>query len=507
MERVVCLLANELTSYALETLHDDKSAVDHVLSFARSITNQPLHVFVDQHVPPAFLELAARESLVVHQIGDNQWESILRACIPLCAKAEQLVLCYADAPFLNRKLLERLDALHVPYKAHFSFADAFPSGYGVEIVDPEVLGPMAMLAARHPLVTPARDGLFELLKKDVNAFDIETEIAAMDMRMLRINLFCNSKEGYLLCRNVAKLLPGDWANRNPDELNGIIDTNAQVLRTIPSFFCIQLTERCPQACTYCPWGRSPDFHNRTASMDIGLLEKLVDRIAAFNPQAVIDVSLWGDPALYPHMEELARKVLSYPGLKLYIETAGIGWDLALLQRLAKMANGRITWIISLDSIKAETYAALRGAGFEDAWAFANMLPELFPGSCHMQAVRMTENEGDIKAFFDYWKEKGVPSIIQKFNHFSHRIKDSRVSDIAPFTRFPCWHIKRDMNILVDGMVVQCRDDFEGEHVWGSVWSESLENIWQKGMERYQEHQSGRYPSICEQCDEYFTFNA
>jgi hypothetical protein len=82
---------------------------------------------------------------------------------------------------------------------------------------------------------------------------------------------------------------------------------------------------------------------------------------------------------------------------------------------------------------------------------------------------------------------------------------------------------RDINILIDGRVPQCREDIQalGENgtqggVLGNVFGntvsgntfleEPLEAIWSRGGELYREHCSGCYKGICGACDEYYTFN-
>jgi MoaA/NifB/PqqE/SkfB family radical SAM enzyme len=71
---------------------------------------------------------------------------------------------------------------------------------------------------------------------------------------------------------------------------------------------------------------------------------------------------------------------------------------------------------------------------------------------------------------------------------------------------------RDMTILLDGQVPCCREDLGAlqgrsvKPVLGNVFSESLETIWERGMEPYREHCRGEYGLLCAECDEYYTYN-
>jgi hypothetical protein len=73
-------------------------------------------------------------------------------------------------------------------------------------------------------------------------------------------------------------------------------------------------------------------------------------------------------------------------------------------------------------------------------------------------------------------------------------------------RFPCWHIKRDMAILIDGTVPLCREDVRAEHPQGNALTGDLAAIWERGETAYRQHLSERYPAICVGCDEYYTYN-
>ena len=82
----------------------------------------------------------------------------------------------------------------------------------------------------------------------------------------------------------------------------------------------------------------------------------------------------------------------------------------------------------------------------------------------------------------------------------------KVTDLTPLHRFPCWHLKRDVNVLLDGTVPVCREDLKGEHPLGNIFSDSFEQIWERGGEWYGRHIAEDYPRLCGDCDEYYTYN-
>lgn len=81
-----------------------------------------------------------------------------------------------------------------------------------------------------------------------------------------------------------------------------------------------------------------------------------------------------------------------------------------------------------------------------------------------------------------------------------------MTDLSPLTRFPCWHLKRDLPILLDGTVLTCREDLSGEGALGNFLREDPLVLWKKGETLYREQLGQNYPGICGSCDEYYTFN-
>ena len=245
---------------------------------------------------------------------------------------------------------------------------------------------------------------------------------------------------------------------------------------------------------------------KMAEMELGRFQDILDRIESYCGDAVISLSLWGEPALHSQAAELVTAVSRKPSFGLIIESSGIGWERDVLLRIKREALRSPTWIVSLDAWSPEIYRQLRGDGFDEALQTVDTLSQTFPGQVYVQAVRVKENEDDLEQFYRGWKAKLDSLIIQKYDHFCHALPDRRVTDLSPLKRIPCWHIKRDMIILLNGDVVLCREDIEKKHLLGNVWRDGLESIWAQGLEIYRQHLDGVYPDICKDCDEYYTYN-
>ncbi|HYW85224.1 MAG TPA: spiro-SPASM protein, partial [Spirochaetia bacterium] len=349
---------------------------------------------------------------------------------------------------------------------------------------------------------PDRETLFTLVKKDINSFDIETEISPADMRMLRVSLCADFERNFLLLRRIVSN-----GGRDARSACSLLSEKPEILRTLPAFFPVQIVEQCPHACTYCPYPLfGGDILSKTGFMPVERFSSLLAKIASFAGEAVIDISLWGEPALHPRIHDMVAAVLEHPGLDLVIETSGVGWQPGVFSKISTTFSRSPTWIVSLDATSEELYRTLRGNGFAEAHRAAEDLLTLFPAHAWVQAVRMKENEDDLEKFFKSWKARTENVIVQKYDSFSGLLPDRRVADLSPVRRFPCWHLKRDMVVLMDGTVPLCKEDVRTGTRLGNAFEEDLELIWDRAQGVYRSHIAGSYPAICAACDEYYTYN-
>jgi spiro-SPASM protein len=426
---------------------------------------------------------------------------------------------WADCPFLDRDLAQAMAQRHREYAAEYSNADGWPYGFSPEILAPGLPRLLTALLADDDGPV-SRDALFSIIQKDINAFDIETEISPVDLRGFRLSLCADSR------RNLRLLV--DFAQAGLEGTSGaekIIGAHPEFLRTLPAFFPIQVSVPCPQSCPLCPYPRvngsfgpsGPSGHAGGAGdfMAVGDFTSLLDKIIAFAGDGVIDLSLWGELALHPEREALIGAVLERPELSLIVETAGLSWSVRDLENIARTAaeaaarkNGQapLSWIVSLDAFSPQRYEQVRGRGAAEAAECARLLAELFPSSVYVQAIRVKDAEDDIEQFYRYWKEKNLNVIIQKYDSFCGTLDDLGTADLSPLRRNPCWHIMRDFPVLIDGTIPLCREDIEGKFKLGNALHDDLEAVWKRGEARYLEHAEKNYTGPCAVCDEYYTYN-
>ncbi|MDR0400684.1 MAG: spiro-SPASM protein [Treponema sp.] len=551
MRVLAVLYGGDLRSQAFERVFPgEKSAFALALERVRLVPGWQKTVVLGREGAPDSLPEA------VEWVSRPRWtrRELLEAVSRHSQGFDVSLFAWADCPFLDPALTGALMDRHLRYRAEYSYADGWPYGFAPELLAPGTAGILAKIEGDQDIPVD-RDSIFAVLQKDINSFDIETEISTVDLRSLRLRLAADSKRNLLLLTRFS-----DAAGGIPEAAGaaGIIGERPEILRTLPVFFPVQAARPCPHLCAFCPYpaaaglgkaGESPPGAGEEF-MEPGVFEALLDRIIAFSGDGVIDLSLWGELSLHPRRMELIRIVLARPQLALVVETSGVGWregDLEEAASLAAAAPDRgegeysgppLSWIVSLDAADPGRYREIRGPGFAEAVECAKKLFRLFPASAYVQALRIRGAEDDIEKFYRSWTElaprgsEGV--IIQKYDDFCGALEKRQAADISPLERQSCWHIMRDLPVLLDGHVPLCREELAalrgGGRILGNIFHESLETIWSRGEKYYVKHcravrqaeaakqaklageagiensAGSDYPGGCAECDEFYTYN-
>ncbi len=424
------------------------------------------------------------------------------------APAEALFFMRGDSALPDTQTSRVLWNLHYRYDAEYTFADGYPEGLVPQILSVQLPARLLPLA-RGREGGVVRDSLFEILRQDINAFDVETHLAPEDLRMERVSITCDTRRN----RDIAEKLYAA-GGVDAESLCRIIPENGRLLRSFPAYFPIQITDYSPQSVSYCPFALKTDPRKGGSFMESSRFISLCERIIDFAGDAVFSLSPAGEPAAHPDIENLIRGALKAgeragnpPVSRVLVETSGIGWKDGVLESLAAdYSGGRLMWILTMDASDEELYRRIRGEGLEEAEASARRLHRLFGRNFYLQAVRMEENEEHLETFYRKWQDEGVQVIIQKYNTFGGLLPNKQPADLSPLKRFPCWHLKRDMPVMLDGTVPASWVRTQWDKPAWNVFTHSLEEIWAAGETLYQQHVNGEYPGSCGACDEYYTFN-
>ncbi len=495
MNNAVFINARTLSPYSFRDLPGGGNAFSRVVETASMFPDtEKVYIFADR----SFHEKGNFE-IINEPI--STMEELFSVMAVYARDFDTLYFLYGDIPLVDSAIVKRMYANHKDYFASYTFADGYPYGLAPEILSSGILSRLISLAQKHS-VPLSRGGIFDVIQKDINSFDIETEISEKDQRLLRVSLAADTKRNFNQLKRIMEA-----GGTDEKSVVSLLENHQELLRTEPAYVTAQIVSGCLQSCSYCPYpGIKGNVLEEREVMPLEKWKIILNKVKEFSDDAVFSVSLWGEPSLHPDIVGIVKETLSFPSFSLIIETSGLGWTTEIIDTIKEESDNRVFWVLSLDGENEEIYRKLRGKGWAEARAVAEYLFKNFTDHFYLQSVRMKTNEEYLEKFYREWKEKGVQTIIQKYDHFCGVLPDKKVTDISPVRRFPCWHLKRDLTILLDGTVQMCREDLKNEHPYGNIFSENLPDIWERGTGLYLDHIQGVYPGICGKCDEYYTYN-
>ena len=506
--KTIVIFYSEDSKYAAEKVFGGKSALELTSEWASSL------------------------NLTSYTVKSSTLSDLLTDMKKLCDEnqADTVLFSYNDLPYLNKELSQKILDSHIEYKSEYTFADGYPYGFAPEALNAGTIGILAELSKTSQKALGdapvSRDSIYNLIKTDINSFDVETIIADSDWRLLRLAFHCGKKDNFMQCKALFEATGGDTAVfADVEKLSELASKNPACLKTVPGFYNIQISDKANYESIYLP---EHNYSQNTISYE--KCAALVDQIAEFSEKAVISLSAFGEPLFQPEFLKIVEKALSYKGLSVFFETDGLAVSPDFAEKLAQIeksasprTNGwqKIMVAVILDAASEQTYQKIHknspAGAFQTAVNSVALLQTALPGSVYPQFVRMNENEAELEAFYRYWNEKSNPSggnlIIQKYDDFAGQLPPCKPADLSPLERDPCWHLRRDMTILYNGDVPACRTCWN-QNITGNVFNQSLEEIWHKTDLLLENHinknyccngQSGKCAN-CEKCDEWYTFN-
>ena len=442
--------------------------------------------------------------------------------------AESLIFSYADCLFLNKSLAQGLLSTHIDYKAEYTFAEGYPEGFAPEVLNKGTITILKELSKTTAKATGdqkiTRHSIMDIIKTDINSFEVETVLAPVDWRLFRFAFDCCKKENFIACQKLFEQFGNNIAD--PVELSTAAAKNPEILKTVPGFYNLQLAQKCQGKCSYCPYPAALKQKEGTEPvtaakiMDLNKACSLVEQISELSGEAVIGLSAWGECFNHPDLLKIIEKILSYEGLSVFIEADGCSIPDDFAQKVAPVVNAagertngwqKLMIAVSMDGFTAQTCANLRGSDFnlEKSVETVKNLEQSLPGCVYPQFVRMNANEEELEGFFRYWNEKtnatGGNFIIQKYNSFAGLLKNEEPADLSPLDRNVCWHLRRDMTILYNGDVPLCYSRVLDD-IKGNVFEEGLVSVWKKFDDELKKHIEQNYCEKCGGCDEFYTFN-
>lgn len=529
MKTLVILYADSRSLHMFDRVFDGKSAFERCIDWADSckkIGAEEIFVLADKAIEDECQSALKLCNCKTELIVQDKWTvHSLFSVFGDCAEkkeAENIIFAWADQPFVNFEITEKIINDHNEFAGEYTFAEGYPVGLCPEVINAGTCRILSQLSdsvkKEFGLQRVCRTSVFDLIKTDINSFEVETVISDVDYRLFRMNFNCGTKNNMLACKELFSM---GILNESIEEISAKASENVKILKTVPSYYNISITDYCSRKSIYIPSEMERD--RDSSCMPLEQFKELVKKISLFSETAVVSLSAWGEACAHPNFVEIVKAVLSEPGLSVLIETDGlhvtedmcreIKEKLASVPELIDGGAGseKIYWIVKLDAASKEKYSEVNNGcdGFEKAYSAVTLLSKYFAGAVYPQFVRMNENEEELEKFYRFWSDKNSPSggklIVQKYSSCCKKLAERKPADLSPLERNPCWHIRRDLTVLSDGTVCFCREMLRQNAV-GNVFTDPLENLWDKLTEEVQNHMKNKYSEMCGKCDEFYTFS-
>ena len=392
-------------------------------------------------------------------------------------------------------IAEMID-LHLNYLAEFTYSENLPAGLTCEILSKELIDAI-------PVIDQKTLPLAQVIKSNINNFDIEIYYKDPDIRDKRLSFLSTRRRDARVMENIYRL----GTTVPPyEQLKEIIEKNPGVLYIGPSYLEIELTGECELDCLFCYRKTLAGTHGK---LEILLYKSILEQMRAFNLPYTVCFGGSGEPLMHPHFYEILAMAQDEPLVEsIIIETNGLYCDANYRTVIMEKARKAKT-IVNMNGMDRETYEKLHGLDrFELVHRNILALREAAGDRLYIQIMKINETEPYLDAYYDFWEKQKVPIVLQKQNIYLGRIRDRRYSDLSPLDRIPCWHLQRDLYITADGSATFCKQDVDAAHACGNVKDISLADVWEKKKTAFVNEYTKNYPAQpdCRSCDEWYTFN-
>ncbi len=404
-------------------------------------------------------------------------------------------------PLLDILLTKELLSRHKKYLAQYSYSENLPHGIVPIFLSREFVQSLPIV-----LDTSAH----EYLLKNINNFDVEIFYSPPDLRQYRLDFTLGDTRS----RIISNLLLQEKKDANYLEILPILKDKPAIFRCAPSYFEFEIFRGCLYKCSFCP--RQFISNDSDGQMlTRAFIEKFLEESKnAFQSPVTVCFGGMGEPLLHPDLTELMDCVLKNDYvLELIIETALYSDTTQLENYISSIPielKKKLTLIINLSTLDERKYLNIYGENnLKSVLSKIDRLNSLlYKNTLHVQIIKIKEIENEIESYFNFFEEKKINVILQKYNRYAELMPEKRVSDLTPINRDFCWHLARDVYIRSDGKVTVCRQDFQ--RPVGDLNNESINEIWAKGHGSFSKSLCGDHSEVnapCTKCDEWYTFNA
>lgn len=385
--------------------------------------------------------------------------------------ADQLLFLNAFSPMLDLKNLSKMIDEHIDLTFDYTYAENLPEGLLPEIISPEAAGFIARtLPGGLPII---QNSLKEAFESSLSSYDTNIFILPSELLFWRVNFTPRSLGDALVLSKLTEKLGSEASS---EEIEAWIRKNPHVIRSVPSFYEIQLT-------TFRESGEifASDAIEKEGEMDYEKLSNLLSKICSFSHSPSVLFGLFGEPFLHSKINEILDLIKNYPQMNFYFESRGFLTNFEPVKTALSLPNVRVIFDVSF--MNEEDYKKFKKPSdemipFESLAIQTEKIKALPAEKVFIQLTRAKQNEEILMKFYETWRNYGERILIRALDVVSEDQKNFRVVDLAPLKRSFSLHLKHDFYIRFDGEVQIHRSDVAAQHSLGNAFL-SLSEPWEK----------------------------
>ena len=294
------------------------------------------------------------------------------------------------------------------------------------------------------------------------------------------------------------------------------------VRHLPTFVSIEPANYCQLRCPACPVGQraANNTHHKAQNMSWDTYLRILTQVQA--TAHTIQFYFQGEPLLNPLLPKMITRARE-SGLFTVVSTNAQALTRNMAHELVKSGLHRI--IVSIDGFSEESYAAYRVGGdlhraLEGMQFLREAKAEYGSSICiELQVLRLRSNEHEWEWIRQHYRTLGATRLVFKtaqlydYQH-GHSLMptDERYSrykkgedgiyHLARPRRRSCYRLWSGCVVTTTGEVLPCCYDKAGDHAFGSLMEQNLEQVWHnKNADdfRRQVLQDSHAIPICREC--------
>ena len=301
------------------------------------------------------------------------------------------------------------------------------------------------------------------------------------------------------------------------------------VRHLPTFVSIEPANYCQLRCPACPVGQraANNTHHKAQNMSWDTYLRILTQVQA--TAHTIQFYFQGEPLLNPLLHKMIARARE-AGLFTVVSTNAQALTRNMAHELVKSGLHRV--IVSIDGFSEESYAAYRVGGdlhraLEGMQFLREAKAEYSSSICiELQVLRLRSNEHEWQWIERHYKSLGATRLVfktaqlydyqhghslmptnERYSRYSRQADGHyQLSRPKPFSlrwgNTPCYRLWSGCVVTTTGEVLPCCYDKAGEHAFGSLMEQNLEQVWHnKNADdfRRQVLQDSHAIPICREC--------